>query len=99
MYKIIKDGAVIVTVNTPTWVKLQDNSYFGLCSEKEAQGIVVDGNVYSISGKTELDGKEAVILCNVSEISYQLELKKENSMTANYVVDLDFRLSMVELGL
>lgn len=57
----------------PVWVKKQDNGSYGLCSEQEAQGVVIEGIVYHVEGRDELDGTESVVVTEISEIAYQKE--------------------------
>lgn len=73
MYKIIKEDKVLGTVTTPTWVKLQDNGSFALCSEEAAHGVVVNGTVYHIAGKPELAGHDTAVVAYIDEIAYQQE--------------------------
>ena len=73
MFKIIKEDKVLGTVATPAWVKLQDNGCFGLCTEKDAHGVVVNNVVYHIAGKPELPGHDTAIVAPIDEIAYQQE--------------------------
>jgi len=75
MYKIFKDDSVLAVVTTPSWVKTQNNGCYALCNENEAHGIVVDGTVYHVAGKPEIDGAETVALGEISETAYQAEQK------------------------
>jgi hypothetical protein len=70
---MFKGEIVLATVTNPVWVKKQDNGSYGLCSEREAQGVVIDGTVYHVEGRDELDGTESVIVTEISEIAYQKE--------------------------
>ena len=51
----------------------QDNGSYGLCSEQEAQGVVIEGTVYHVEGRDELDGTESILVTEISEIAYQKE--------------------------
>jgi hypothetical protein len=73
MFKIIKEDKVLGTVATLAWVKLQDNGCFGLCTEEDAHGVVVNGAVYHIAGKPELPGHDTVVVAPIDEIAYQQE--------------------------
>ena len=73
MYKIMKENSVLGVVAAPTWVKMQTNGSFALCSEEDAQGVVVNGTVYHVSGRPELAERETVVLAYVDEIAYQQE--------------------------
>ncbi len=80
MFKIIKDGTTLATVNSPTWVKQQENGSFTLSNEAEAQGVVVDGTVFHITGREPLEGHEDVILAEVNETTYQREQEAASSL-------------------
>lgn len=73
MYRMFKGEIVLATVTNPVWVKKQDNGSYGLCSEHEAQGVVIEGTVYHVEGRDELDGTESVVVTEISEIAYQKE--------------------------
>lgn len=77
MYKIMKENTALAVVTTPVWVKMQDNGSFTLCEEAEAQGVVVDGTVYHVSGRPEIEGHETVILGEITETAYQREQAAE----------------------
>lgn len=88
MFKIIKDGTTLATVNNPVWVKQQENGSFALSSEAEAQGVVVDGTVFQIPGREPLEGHEEIILAHISEADYQKEQEahlQEISLPASIV--------------
>lgn len=67
MYRMLKGEVVLATVTNPVWVKKQDNGSYGLCSEQEAQGVVIEGTVYHVEGRDELDGTESVVVTEISE--------------------------------
>ena len=73
MYRMLKGEVVLATVTNPVWVKKQDNGSYGLCSEQEAQGVVIESTVYHVEGRDELDGAESVVVTEISEIAYQKE--------------------------
>ena len=73
MYRMLKGEVVLATVTNPVWVKKQDNGRYDLCSEQEAQGDVIEGTVYHVEGRDELDGAESVVVTEISEIAYQKE--------------------------
>ncbi len=37
------------------WVKLQDNGVFVSCSEREGQGVILDGEIYHVDGRPQID--------------------------------------------
>ena len=83
MKSIIKNDVVIITVNNPTFVFQMENGCFGLCTEEKAQGVVIDGEVFHIKGTPALEGKEDVIVEEVSETQYAVESKKAKEEAEN----------------
>lgn len=63
----------MATVTNPVWVKKQDNGCYGLCDEQEAQGVVIEGTVYHVTGKEALDDVESIDMTEISEVTYQKE--------------------------
>jgi hypothetical protein len=99
MYRIFKDGAQIGLSDTVTYVRMLDNGCLGLCAEGEAQGIVHDGVVYHLVGRSELPGYETVLLNEVDAGRQLSDIQSVvDDVLLEYVVDMDYRLSMVELG-
>lgn len=62
MYSIVKDNLEIGIVENPTYIRMQDNGAYGLCSKEEAQGIAYNGTPYHVWGMPELEGAESVAL-------------------------------------
>ena len=62
MYSIVKDNLEIGIVEHPTYIRMQDNGTYGLCSEAEAEGIAYNGTPYHVWGMPELAGAESVAL-------------------------------------
>lgn len=73
MYRILKNDEVLATVSNLTYVKKQENGSYALSDESAAQGIVLDGTVYHVAGKPEIEGVETVTVSEISEIAYQRE--------------------------
>lgn len=96
MKKIIKNGVSFITVNKPSYVRLLNNGCFALCEEPEAQGLVIDGEVFHIEGKPTLEGKETVNLVEVSETYNALEVKKKTE-ESNLVNAITF-VTLAEAG-
>lgn len=63
----------MAVITSPVWVRKQDNGCFALCGEADAQGIVVDGTVYHVAGRSEIEGAETVNVGEISESAYQKE--------------------------
>lgn len=73
MYRMFKGEDILATVTNPVWVRKQDNGCYGLCEAHNAQGVVLEGTVYHLDGKDELEGTETVVLGEISEAAYQKE--------------------------
>lgn len=73
MYRIYKEDEVLATVSNLTWVKKQENGSFALSDESAAHGIVLEGTVYHVAGKPEIEDVETVTVGEISEIAYQKE--------------------------
>ena len=61
MYYAITEGKKLATERL-RWIKQQDNSVFVHCNEDEGQGIIIDGEIYHISGRAKIDKPTADII-------------------------------------
>lgn len=99
MYKIIKDGAMVAQTEAPNYVRLQKNGCFGLCEERDAQGIVHNGIVYHLHGREALEGKETVVL-EKFDAGTEMEHTRTAVEDADAMnVDQEYRLTLLELGI
>lgn len=57
MYSIIKGNLEIGIVDKPTYIRMQENGAYGLCSVYEAEGIAYNGTPYHVYGMPELAGE------------------------------------------
>jgi hypothetical protein len=73
MFRITKNDEILATVGSVTWVKKQDNGSYALCDESSAHGVVIDGTVYHVAGKPEIEGVEEVTVGEISEFAYYQE--------------------------
>lgn len=96
MLQIIKNCVVIATVNNPTYVCKMDNGCFALCSEAEAQGVVVEGEVFHIAGRPDLEGAEDIQLVEKNETEHVITEKRAMEETNN-VTAIAF-VSLAEAG-
>ena len=64
MYQFTANGEVIGYTVKPNYIKKLNNGCYGLCNEKEATGVSVNGTPYRLDGK-ELDG---LPIAEISEI-------------------------------
>lgn len=83
MYYALKNGTT-VPAEKLCWVKAQDNGVFVNCAESEGQGIILDGEIYHVSGRTEID-KPTVDLVWKDDVT---SLKEENELLKGCVMEL-----------
>ena len=65
MYRIVKDGTTLGLTEQPNFVEPLENGSWGLCGESRAHGIVWEGKVYGLAGKSAMDALELVTLAFV----------------------------------
>lgn len=83
MYYALKNGSTIPAEKL-RWVKKQDNGVFVNCAEAEGQGIILDGEIYHVSGRAEID-KPTVDLVWEDDVT---SLKEENELLKGCVMEL-----------
>lgn len=101
MYKILKkdDYTLLGLIEQPNFIKLQKNGCFNLTDEENAQGIVIDNQIYQLCGKNKLKGnypKAKIIKIDNGEI-----LASINEIQGNMdelLIDQEYRLTLLELG-
>ena len=81
MYEIIKDGAVLALTESPNYIRLHPDGFYILCSEKEAQGVALNGTPYHLFGRTAMEGLETVVLAETDAGHILQEQKTVNSIT------------------
>lgn len=74
MVKFTQNGIVIALAEVPNWVRVMENGAYGLCRYEDAEGVVIDGKVYSLPGY---------------EISEHGEITIEMAETGAYVFNTD----------
>ena len=67
MFTITKSGVEIAVTERPTYIRLQSNGAFGLCSREQAQGVAWNGIPYHVEGFPAIDreGVETVVLTEI----------------------------------
>lgn len=80
MYEIIKDGAVLALTESPNYIRLHPDGFYILCSEKEAQGVALNGTPYHLFGRTSMEGLETVILVETDAGRIMREQETVNSI-------------------
>lgn len=83
MYYALKNGSMIPAEKL-RWVKKQENGVFVNCTESEGQGIILDGEIYHVSGREEID-KPTVDLIWEDDVT---SLKEENALLKGCVMEL-----------
>lgn len=96
MYKLIDlSGQLIGIVKDPYYIRLQENGFYGRCSEKDAQGITYNNVVYHISNRPEMNQTEPDIVLVVKDdgdVLYDLM-----SQLSDFIVDQEYRTSVLEI--
>ena len=102
MFRFSKDGEILETVNNPVWVKQQKNGCFALCSQEEADGVVIGGNVYDIAqGKTLWTEKQArgtLDIQWISESDYYREQEARKTATETAIAELSILFESLKGG-
>ena len=81
MYEIIKDGAVLALTESPNYIRLHPDGFYILCSEKEAQGVALNGTPYHMFGRASMEGLETVMLVETDAGRVLKEQETVNSIT------------------
>ena len=80
MYEIIKDGAVLALTESPNYIRLHPDGFYILCSEKEAQGVALNGTPYHLFGRASMEGLETVVLAEADAGRILLKQETVNSI-------------------
>lgn len=79
LYKFLKlDGTYVGTVIEPTYIKLLGNGYYGICSEKEAEGVAIYNIPYHLEGREGLSDLETVSFRMITEAEYEAQITAEH---------------------
>ena len=71
MYRIVKDGSVLSTEDKARYVRLLDNGTYALCSEGEADGVVVNNDyVCSLERGAPLPGLDTVSVVEFDGVAH-----------------------------
>ena len=67
MYTITISNVEIAVIDRPTYIRLQSNGVFGLCSREQAQGVAYESTPYHVEGMPAIDreGVETVVLTEI----------------------------------
>lgn len=96
MYRVFKDGEQLALLESPRFIKLQPNGYFGTCEEAEAQGVVIDNIAYSIDNR--LEGRQSVSYQKVNVGDLIASLEAMQAQIDELTVDHEYRLALLEVA-
>ena len=91
MYRIIKDGNALATVDKLQFVRRQRNGIAINCQEREAQGICVEDVFYHLPWLPTLTNAEDVTYEEFSGVDTIAELDEA-------VIELEYQNILLELG-
>lgn len=91
MYHALVEGKS-TPVEKLRWVKLQSNGIYVNCTEAEGQGIIIDGEIYHVYGREQID-KPTVDLVWQDDVT---ALKEENTLLKAQVSALSGRGEFIE---
>ena len=81
MYKIINaDGRELGMTEHPYYIRLSESGCYTPCSEKEAQGVALNGTPYHLFGRAAMEGLETVVLAETDAGRIMLDQKTVNSI-------------------
>ena len=98
MYKIIKDGEEIAITEKLNYIKQTASGVFVGCTEKEAQGVAVKNTAYNLLGREPMNECETVIAIEVDGGEHIKTGEESQTETDVLVVDHEYRLTLLELG-
>ena len=93
------NGERIGMTETPTYIKQAENGCYNLCPEPEASGIVFAGTAYHLLGREGMEDMETVML-EETDAGAEIQAAKLAAEDADgMIVDQEYRLTLLELGL
>lgn len=99
MYKIIKTNGDVVTVTEKlNFIKQGSNGIYYSSDEKDAQGIATNNKVYNLLGREAMANCETVVVVEIDGGACIIEGENQQTETDGIIVDHEYRLIMVELG-
>lgn len=98
MYKIIKDGAEIALTEKLNFIKQTPAGVFVSCAESEAQGVAVKNTPYNLLGRGNIEGCETVVIMEIDGGEHIQTGEECQSETDAFVVDHEYRLTLLENG-
>lgn len=81
MYKIINaEGRELGMTEQPYYIRLSESGSYAPCSEKEAQGVALNGTPYHLFGRMAMEGLETVVLAETDAGRILKEQETVNSI-------------------
>lgn len=80
MYQIYKNGTMLATVEKPNFIRKHREGFYLLCEEKEASGVALNGKVYHLAGRSEIEGAETVAIVETDGGSLVDELENASGI-------------------
>lgn len=81
MYKIINaEGRELGMTERPYYIRRSESGSYTPCSEKEAQGVALNGTPYHLFGRAAMDGLETVVLSETDAGSILREQEAVNGI-------------------
>ncbi len=98
MYKV-KIADLSFYTEHPVWIRRVENGCFNLTDEAHATGICYGNTPYHLAGRPDLDGVETIELEFVDSGETLNNLNAVTADTDAMVVDYEYRLTLLELGI
>lgn len=90
MYAIIQNGTYLALTEKPRYVKLNNNEVWVTCEKKDALGISVNGTLYNLLGRADIEGAKEVVIKEVENGEFLFSSLKQiqnidNTMNITFV--------------
>lgn len=99
MLKIIKDGTCLGMTEAANYIRQAKNGCYVLCPEPEASGIAFAGTTYHLLGRDGMEDQDTVMLEETDAGAEIQAAKVAAADTDGMIVDQEYRLTLLELGL
>ena len=100
MKEFKQNGAVIALLDKPKWVCRLDNGAYGLCKERNAEGVVIGRTVFNLPGH-EISSEGTVTYADVDTGAYMLRrmIETEQTLTDFDLANIEAQQEITELEL
>jgi len=93
----VSDGKELGITDAPIYIK-KGNHCLTDATENDAIGVAYQSTPYNLLGHDEIEGAETVILSPIDVGSYIAQQRKAAEDTDAMLVDQEYRLTLLELG-